>query len=418
MTGTSTRLVFNDENFSFELIRAMGHAVYGGADIGECLSTAARIRDGDVESWYREWNRTADRVAAIATACQETGREVSAREAWLRASNYYRSAEFFLVALRPNDPRAHQAARRSRHAFAMAAARFAPPFERISIPYEGTTLSGHLYVVDDSGRPRPTVIVVGGFDSTLEELYFFGPAAALRRGYNALAFDGPGQGDAIRDKQLVFRADYEVPMRAVVDYALTRPEIDPERIALKAVSFGGFLGARAAAFEHRLAALILDPGVWSFAEVVRAKMPGFVWSLHDKGRAWIVDHLVALVVGRSPMKKWALANGLWTFGASSPDDWFSKLAAYTLEGVAENIRCPTLVLDGEADHFQRRDQADRVFAAISAPKQRIVFSASDGGSAHCQMGALSLQHQRVFDWLDGVLVPAHARGDHAPDRAP
>ena len=397
------RVIFKDEHFSFEFIRAMGYAVYNGADIGECISTATRIRDGDMEGWYREWNLTADRVAAIGQRCQESGRDVSAREAWLRASNYYRAAEFFVVALNPDDPRAKEAAQRSRQAFTAAAALFDPPFERISIPYEGTTLSGYMYLVDRSREPRPTLMVIGGFDSTLEELYFFGPAAALRRGYNAIAFDGPGQGDAIREKKLVFRPDYEKPVSAAVEYALSRQEVDRDRLALKGVSFGGYLGARAAAFEHRLAAVVLDPGFWSFAEVVREKMPEVVWSQHEKGRRRFVNSTASFIARRSPMKKWALANGLWTFGAKSPNDWFSKLHAYTLEGVAERIRCPTLVLDGDADQFQGREQADRVFAAVTAPKQRIVFTAEEGGSAHCQMGALSLQHQRVFDWLDEVL---------------
>ena len=81
------RLVFKDEHFSFELIRTLGCAVYNGADIGECLATAMAIRNGDMDSWHREWLETAERVAAIGHTCHEDGRKVSAREAWLRASN-------------------------------------------------------------------------------------------------------------------------------------------------------------------------------------------------------------------------------------------------------------------------------------------------------------------------------------------
>ncbi len=40
-------LIFHDPSFSYELLRAIGCAVYGGADIGECLSTASRIQEGD-----------------------------------------------------------------------------------------------------------------------------------------------------------------------------------------------------------------------------------------------------------------------------------------------------------------------------------------------------------------------------------
>ena len=71
-------------------------------------------------------------------------------------------------------------------------------------PFPGTS-SG----VDDDRRPRATVILTGGYDGTVEELYFFNGAAALARGYNVLAFDGPGQGAALLQRGLTLRADWE-----------------------------------------------------------------------------------------------------------------------------------------------------------------------------------------------------------------
>src|SRR5262249_46269828 len=127
---------------------------------------------------------------------------------------------------------------------------------RVRIPYEGTTLPGYFYRVDESGVPRPTLLSLGGFDSTGEELYFFAAGAALQRGYNVLTFEGPGQGEPLRVQGLRARPDYEVPVRAAVDYLLTRPEVDPERIALMGSSLGGYYAPRAAAFEPRVKALI------------------------------------------------------------------------------------------------------------------------------------------------------------------
>jgi alpha-beta hydrolase superfamily lysophospholipase len=57
--------------------------------------------------------------------------------------------------------------------------------------------------------PRPTVVFNSGYDSTLEEAYFTIAVAALRRGYNVIAFDGPGQRAALRQQQLVFQPDWE-----------------------------------------------------------------------------------------------------------------------------------------------------------------------------------------------------------------
>jgi alpha-beta hydrolase superfamily lysophospholipase len=108
-------------------------------------------------------------------------------------------------------------------------------------PYEDTTLPGYLFLVDDSGTPRPTLLYHGGYDSTLEENYFALAAGALRRGYNVIAFDGPGQGSTVREQGLHFRPDWEAVVTPVVDFALTVPEVDAERLVLVGTSLGGIL---------------------------------------------------------------------------------------------------------------------------------------------------------------------------------
>jgi hypothetical protein len=88
------KIVFQDPTFSLQLLRVIGETYYKGADIGECLSTAYRIKEGDLESWYQEWLKTAERVNKYANESLAAGHTVSAREAYLRACNYYRAAEF------------------------------------------------------------------------------------------------------------------------------------------------------------------------------------------------------------------------------------------------------------------------------------------------------------------------------------
>ena len=58
------RLYFGDSSNDFELLRSVGYAPYDGAEVGECIATAGRIREGDDESWWREWKEVADRVAS------------------------------------------------------------------------------------------------------------------------------------------------------------------------------------------------------------------------------------------------------------------------------------------------------------------------------------------------------------------
>jgi hypothetical protein len=98
------KFLFDDESFSFETLRAAGFALYGGADLGEVLVTAAAITGGDEASWHRAWKATAERLQATGEQALAAGHRVSAREALLRASNYYRAAEFLLRENPATDP--------------------------------------------------------------------------------------------------------------------------------------------------------------------------------------------------------------------------------------------------------------------------------------------------------------------------
>jgi len=61
---TVTRLLLNDELPDAQLVRAVGVAGYGGSDLGECLATARRIDERDLDSWFAQWTATAPRAAS------------------------------------------------------------------------------------------------------------------------------------------------------------------------------------------------------------------------------------------------------------------------------------------------------------------------------------------------------------------
>ena len=105
----------------------------------------------------------------------------------------------------PVDERLRISNARQTEVFRLGAALLAQPPEILAIPFQGTTLPGYHFRVDGDERPRPTVVLVGGYDGTSEELYFLNGRAALARGYHVLAFDGPGQGAALLQQQLVLR---------------------------------------------------------------------------------------------------------------------------------------------------------------------------------------------------------------------
>ncbi len=393
--------VFKDNQYSFQALRAVSYAVSGGADIGEVLSTLYRIKEGDDESWYREWMKTAEQRHEAGDAFLSRDRRISARQEFFKASNYYRTAEFFLHT-RPDDPRIVTVSRKGRDAFRKGAALADHPIATVEIPFEGTSLPGYLCLVDGSGKKRPLLIVQTGFDGTGEELYFAAAHFAVRRGYNVLIFEGPGQGRVIREQRLPFRHNWETVVTPVVDYALTRREVDPERIALMGISFGGYLAPRAVAFEKRIRACIANGGVYDFHGAAPLT-PEDEKALDTREGAKEIDEAIYGRMKTDPSLRWSVANGMFTFQARSPSEWLRMTRAYTMRGVAEKITCPMLVVDSEGDK-DLPGQSRMLFEALSAPREFMLFTAAEGAEEHCQVGALLISNARILDWLDDVMT--------------
>jgi len=393
---------FKDDDFEYMMLSALGATYHKAADIGECLAAAASIQDGDYEGWYRAWLATADRVRGFAEGSAAKGHQASARDAFLRASTtYYKNAAFFLEGT--SDPsRILPTFKAHRQCFDEAATRFDPPVEKIEIPYEETTLPGYLFKVDDSGRPRPLLLLNNGSDGDATGMYLDGAAAALERGYNALSYDGPGQGAALFLQGLDFRPDWEKVVTPVVDFALGHPEVDPERIAILGVSQAGYWVPRAVAFEHRIAAAIADPGVVDVSTSWKAHLPQGMQELLEKGQKQQFDRYMEEGVRSSPSARYTLRFRMRPYGTDSPYEVYKMAEQYNLDGVADKIRCPTLVTDPENEQFWP-GQSRQLYEALTCPKELVSFTAAEGADSHCEPKARGLRDQRIFDWLDETL---------------
>ncbi len=412
MTNASAgTLIFQDRSLYFELVRTLGKTYEHGADLGESLETARRIAAHEdrglhpvIAAWHDEWNATAERIHAIGVEAEQRGHPVSAGEAYLRSSEYYRAAEFFLH----DDPSNPEIVRLwdAMHAdFVRGLTLTGVRFEEVEIPYEGTTLHGYFFAAADSGQRAPTVIVHQGFDGTAEECWSGVGAAAVRRGYNVLAFDGPGQGRAVRKQAFHFRPDWEAVVTPVVDWAVARPEVDPDRLVLYGISMGGYLAPRAAAYEHRLRVVVANEGVYDVfendadaARMTTAELRDFLYNQTDE-----YNRFVAGMIEHDVQLYWATTHGQWAFGVTTPADLMKAHEAYTMNGSADRITCPVLVLDVEENQFFG-SQAKRLYDALPpANRSLLTFTADEGAGLHCQAGAQALGSQRVFDWLDEEL---------------
>jgi pimeloyl-ACP methyl ester carboxylesterase len=270
-----------------------------------------------------------------------------------------------------------------------------------------------LYKVDDyygdgndsnhSKPRRPTLIAHGGFDSTLEELYTSAAAPAVERGYNCLTFEGPGQGGVIRKQKIPFRYDWEKVVTPVIDFVAGnyQGQCDPKCLALMGISMGGYLAARAAAFEHRISACILYNGVYDGYDAFASSFPKSLLSAIENGDSKAVNMVLGILMESDPNIRFNLEHGMWTTGVNTPYELIQGSKNYTIKDIVQNIQCPTLVLDAEKDD-SFPGQPKKVYDALTSPKSYIRFTEQEGAEEHCQCGAPALSNQRIFDWLDGI----------------
>ncbi len=385
--------------FNYELLRALSAADAGAAELGECLATAERITHDDFDSWISEWKATGDRVSAYAQEEKSAGNPGAARDAFRRASNYYRVAVFYAAHA---DPRHRELWKRSKECFDNMAKLMTVSPEAIAIEFEGKKLPA--YFVSGGEGARPTLIALGGFDSTMEEVYFWIGDAAARRGWNCLVFEGPGQwGALMTNPGLYFRPDYEKPVAAVVDYLLTRSDVDKDKIALIGYSMGGYLAMRGA-LDPRIKACIPNTLVVDPEAAAKAGMKGMV--KHEI----LTDVLFKLVAKRNVAARWGFQHSQWVLGIRSAHEWVQAYQGYRVRGFEARYTNPLLFLFGEDDIRDAAAPSPAIveelvdfMLELKCPRFIRLFSREEGASSHCQMGGLSYARSTIFDWLDCVL---------------
>jgi hypothetical protein len=379
--------------------RTLGYAAAGGADPGECWATATRITDGQLASWYRAWYETAQQVHRSATAGAARRQHGSARAAYLRAATYYRTAAAFLPTT-PPVPLPHCASVLSQECFVRAGGQTAPAFAPVALPYGDRMLPGYFFPAGSPRGARPTLILQPGLLDTAEDLYFALGVSAARRGYHCLAFEGPGQGRVLREHQLPLRPDWEVVIAAVVDYLGTRPEVDTQHLGLVGFGFGGTLAARAAAFEPRLAACVIDGA--GFSAVTPAEESGGVLPLASRGTVphrW-ADLRHYLRLQRSPAARQRRLTILRQFQATTPQELRRQVQAYSLDGLIYQIQCPMLVYDHAAP-TPPGTPAQQLYQALTGPKAYRSLARPGAGAGAADQAAVSLRaSQSILDWLD------------------
>jgi dienelactone hydrolase len=412
--------LFTLSDLDFETLFPFGSIAYGCAEFGELVTVVNQINaaGASYQTYYEALLALAKRIEELADQELAAGHTASARGAYLRAASYYDMCLYFILGTTERAQEADAFAT-MQNCWQHASQLFDPPFEPVRIPYGDSWLPGYLLRPDDQPVRRPTIILNNGQDAQHVALYAMGGAAALERGYNALLFYGPGQGSLLFQQQIPFRYDWENVVTPVVDYLLSRPEVDPARIALTGSSLGGELVIRAAAFEHRLAAVVADPGflslwlTWSVNFPPIAALFASRASKQEINAAWQDKVIPALsATGRYEVAKTSEPYGRQFLQAARAGkvftdmyDFGTTVQQFTVADVADRVTAPTLVTNYQDDSLvvPASEQGPEVFKLLRSHKQYHYFTAAEGAQFHCAPMAPQVRNQVVYDWLDGIL---------------
>lgn len=403
------RYRFKTPAFDFAFQWALGMQTNGGSAVGECFHAASLVQENDPRSWVAAWTRVAGQVEQRAMTAAAAGHPVSAREAFLRAYVYHRMALMFV---NPFDAAAAKPLwQRAVRCFRQAAELMDPVVESISVPCGGVDLPGYFVVPRDGQDKRKTIVVVGGGDTFVEDLYVLIGPAATRRGYNLLIVDFPGQGGLPFDG-VCMRPDTEHQVDKVVDYALSRPEVDGARLVAYGISYGGYILPRALTVERRIRAAVACSVLTDF----------HAWMTQNRASRRLAENLdsplVKAIVRLRNLKPSLilLDTYTWRWGGKRYRDLLDIAKEFTFDPAG--ITCPLLSIVGEKEYHNspvsHRFQDDAIAANPDPRSKLVVVSAAEGGDAHAIGTNLNLMAQLVFDWLDDVLsTTATETGHHS-----
>jgi dipeptidyl aminopeptidase/acylaminoacyl peptidase len=340
---------------------------------GVTVSDFERVTAGieDWSQWCAAWSAAGAEHEALGRRALAEGRFLSAGQHLSQAAVYFHFGKFVFVADLDQMRAAHE---RAVACATDALPHLSPAGRRVGIPFEGASLVGVLRSPGGPG-PHPVVVLLPGLDSTKEELRST-EDTFLDRGLATFSVDGPGQGEAEYD--LPIRGDWAPAAEAILAALADQPEVDVSRVAIWGVSLGGYYAPRvAAALGDRVRACVALAGPYNF------------------GDCW--DQLPELTRNTFQVRS----------GAASDDEARRIASTLSLEGVAEKITAPLLIVFGRRDRLIPWEHAERLRDTAGGPVEFLMLEEGNHGCAN----VAPWHRPYTADWLAERLaaVPATSR---------
>jgi len=265
----------------------------------------------------------------------------------------------------------------------------------VRIPFEDYYLPA-LYKCHDSGG-KGDVVMHGGYDSFMQEfiplmMYIY------ENGYNVYMFEGFGQGEVLNKCGKKMKPEWEICTKPVLDY------FKLDDVTLIGASLGGYLAARAAAYEPRIKRVVLWDLIYDFYGSILRKMPEEMRELIEKLMKEPENPMWKAIeeqMHQNQFSLWLFKQGRHIYGnITTLYDYFKSIQPYNTRTISPLIKQDVLVMAGEDDlytvYFQEQMNALSNAATVSGR----IFTREENASHHCQIGNLKLAFDYILAWVD------------------
>jgi dipeptidyl aminopeptidase/acylaminoacyl peptidase len=322
----------------------------------------------------KSWVKTAEEVEAKGKYAEKRGFHLTARDLYLRASLLYGRSQYTYFR---DDPRKNALHNKLVECYEKVIKYTATPVERVQVPFEGKTVHCVLHLPAGKGKV-PCVLMLPGMDMFKEDWHVTAQREYLPRGMAVMALDGPGQGETLLQGLKATADNYEKAAKAVIDYLVKRPEIDPGKIGLYGTSMGSYWGTRVAAYDQRVKACATSMGCYGTMEIIfNLAQPNFK------------------------------VNFMYMAGIGDEKEFDEKVAKHMhLKDAASKVKCPYLMQHGEFDELCPPEDALAHYESVKAPKEIRVYE----DEFHPLGGSAAEMISSTADWLLQML-----EGKYKPD---
>lgn len=215
--------------------------------------------------------------------------------------------------------------------------------------------------------PKPTIIALPGMDQVKEDVCNPFNNEFIPRGMNVCAIDGPGQGACNRDGTWQTENNYEQAASAIVDWLVTRDDVDPDRIGIFGMSMGSRWGVLIGAADPRISAVCGQmANVGTYDMIFEQAQPNF-------------KRIYMYMAGYSDEAEF--------------DEFVARLAH--LPDVAKDLKVPHLLVAGDMDELCSPEDIATFRAGLGGPTELWLYE----GVFH-PMGEVANQiYPAIADWL-------------------